>query len=258
MLRELSKTLESLPADPAPRKVHKLRTASRRLEAMAPLLDSPKKSRRFLKAIEPVRKAAGSVRDMDVLMAHARRMRRYGAGESLAQLFAYLESARQKHAAELVCVLRHRRHAALKDLKEYLKHVSSALKHSSAGPIESQEKLHDAAMLAVRELGHSEPLDAGNLHDFRLKVKYLRYTLQLDENADHDLLTRLDDVQRSIGDWHDWQQLAEIAHEALAIEPDRQLVERIDRTAKRRFDRAMATASALRATYLAMPMARYV
>ncbi len=262
-LRELCKSIESLPADPAPQKVHKLRTASRRVQAAALVLETahPKKSRRLVKAIEPVRKAAGGVRDMDVLAAHARKLARHCAGKSLSHLLAHLKDARQQHARELARVLGRRRKNVLEALKEYSRFVSSALKRakSSAGsttdPNQSLERIHTAAMNVVRELGAWQPLDAGNLHEFRLKVKELRYTLQLDENANPGLVAALGDVQRRVGDWHDWQQLSEIARQVLVLEEDKPLVDRIDVTAKRRFDRALAAANALRGKYLAMPVA---
>lgn len=257
-LRELGKTIESLRTDPTPQKVHKLRTASRRLQAMAVMLDSPKKARRLLKIVEPVRKAAGGVRDMDVLMGLARKLRRYGAGDSLTRLLDYLEAGRQHDAGELTRVLHNRHRAVVKDLKEYSKFVSSALKHSSVGPIQNQERIHSASMLVMSELGAWQPLDAGNLHEFRLKVKHLRYTLQLDENADPDLLAALDDAQHSIGDWHDWQQLSEIARRVLIREQDGALVEPIEQTAKRKLQRAIAATSALRGKYLSVPMAQYI
>jgi CHAD domain-containing protein len=262
-LRELGKSIESLPADPAPQKVHKLRTASRRVEAAALVLETahPKKSQRLVKTIEPVRKAAGGVRDMDVLTALARKLARHGARESLAHLLAHLEATRQQNAGELARVLHRRRKTLLDALKEYSKWVSSALKHekskarSSPEPNQNQEQIGTAAMNVVRELGDWLPLDASNLHEFRLKVKELRYTLQLDENADAGLVAALGDVQRRIGDWHDWQQLSEIAHQVLALEEDRPLLDRIDLTAERRFERALAAGNALRAKYLAMPIA---
>lgn len=258
LLRELGKLLETLRADPAPQKVHKLRTASRRLEAMAVLLGTSRKSRHFLKTIEPVRKAAGGVRDMDVLMGLAHKQRRHGARESLTRLLDHLESARQQHAAELARMLHHRDDALLKELKEYSRLVASAFKHSSPAPIQNQEMIHKAAMPVVRELGAWQPLTAGNLHEFRLKIKYLRYTLQLDENADPDLLAALEATQRSIGDWHDWQQLAEVARRVLIREPDSSLVDHIDRTAEKKFERAIAAANALRGRYLSAPLAQYV
>ncbi len=262
-LRELGKALQSLHGDTAAKDVHKLRTASRRMESIAAVLVTAgqKKSRRLVKSIEPLRQASGGVRDMDVLTAIARKLARYGAGESLAQLLAHLENARQQYAAELKRVLHRRRKAALEALREYSGLVQSALKrerlqrgksatHSSFEANQVQENIHSAAMNVVRELGDWKPLDAGNLHEFRLKVKHLRYTLQLDAHADPGLVEALGHVQRSVGNWHDWQQLNEIAREVLVLEKDRALVDRIDATAKRRFDSALAAANALRGRYL--------
>jgi CHAD domain-containing protein len=262
-LRELGKSLESLHGESAPKDVHKLRTASRRVEAIAGVLQAVdgKKSRRLVKSIEPVRKAAGGVRDMDVLLADARKLARYCDGESLGHLVEHLETARQQYAGELQHALHHRRKAVLADLKEYSKFVASAAKHaqsassSGADANQSQENIHSSAMDVMRELGDWQPLEAENLHEFRLKVKQLRYTLQLDAQADAALVEALGDVQRRIGDWHDWHQLEQIARQALLLEEDRALLDRIGETVKRRFDRALAAANALRGKYLNIPPA---
>ena len=262
-LRELGKSLQSLSGDSAPKDVHKLRTASRRVEAIAGVLEAAggKKSRRLVKSIEPVRKAAGGVRDMDVLLADARKLARYCDGESLNHLVAHLETARQQNAGELQHALHHRRKAVLEDLKEYSKFVALVAKHaqsssrSGAQASRTQEEIHSSAMNVMRELGDWKPLDADNLHEFRLKVKQLRYTLQLDAQADASLVEALGDVQRRIGDWHDWHQLEGIAREVLVLEQDQALLDRIGETVKRRFDRALAAANALRGKYLNMPMA---
>jgi CHAD domain-containing protein len=262
-LRELGKSLESLHGESAPKDVHKLRTASRRVEAIAGVLQAAdgKKSRRLVKSIEPVRKAAGGVRDMDVLLADARKLARYCDGESLGHLVEHLETARQQYAGELQHALHHRRKAVLADLKEYSKFVASAAKHaqsassSGADANQSQENIHSSAMDVMRELGDWTPLEADNLHEFRLKVKQLRYTLQLDAQSDAALVEALGDVQRRIGDWHDWHQLEQIARQALLLEEDRALLDRIGETVKRRFDRALAAANALRGKYLNIPPA---
>jgi CHAD domain-containing protein len=262
-LRELGKSLQSLPRDPAPKDVHKLRTASRRLESIAAVLETAngKKSRRLVKSIEPLRQASGGVRDMDVLTAIARKLARNCAGESLNHLVAHLENARRQYAAELQRALHRRRKAALEDLKEYSGLVQAALKraksagHASAQSSQAQGQIHTAAMNVVRELGDWKPLDASNLHEFRLKVKHLRYTLQLDADADPGLVEALGHVQRSIGNWHDWQQLKEIAREVLVLEQDQALLDRIDATAKRRLDGALTDANALRGKYLNIPLA---
>ena len=262
-LRELGKSLQSLNGDSAPKDVHKLRTASRRVESIAGVLEAAdgKKSRRLVKSIEPIRKAAGGVRDMDVLLADMRKLARYCDGESLNHLVAHLETARQQSAGELQHALHHRRKAVLEDLKEYSRFVASLAKHaqsssrSDAEAGRAQEEINSSAMNVLRELGDWKPLDADNLHEFRLKVKQLRYTLQLDAQADASLVEALGDVQRRVGDWHDWHQLEEIARGVLVLEEDHALLDRIGETVKRRFDRALAAANALRGKYLNMPMA---
>jgi CHAD domain-containing protein len=260
-LRELGKSLESLNGDSAPKNVHKLRTASRRVEAIAGVLEAAdgKKSRRLVKSIEPIRKAAGGVRDMDVLLADARKLARYCGGESLKHLVAHLETARQQSAGELQHALHHRRKAVQQDLKEYSKFVASVARHArSKTDVEAgsaQEEINSSATNVLRELGDWKLLDADNLHAFRLRVKQLRYTLQLDAQADSGLLEALSDAQRRIGDWHDWHQLAEIARQVLVLKEDRALLDRIAETARRRFDHALQAANALRGKYLNVPMA---
>jgi CHAD domain-containing protein len=262
-MRELSKTLKSLLGDPAPREVHKLRTAARRVEAIAAVLarSDEKRSRSLLKSIEPVRKAAGGVRDMDVLTANARRLARRSAGDSLTRLLDHLQIARQQNAEKLRRVLARRRDAAREDLKQYARIVRSALapakgaEPSGGQAGQTNEGIHTAAMDAVRELGSWPPLNADNIHAFRLKVKELRYVLQLSADADPGLVDALGNVQRRVGDWHDWQQLEEIAREALDAERDAALLERISQTTKRKFGKALATANALRGRYLAVPFA---
>jgi CHAD domain-containing protein len=262
-LRELGKSLQSLNGDSAPKDVHKLRTASRRVEAIAGVLEAAdqKKSRRLVKSIEPIRKAAGGVRDMDVLLGDARKLARYSDGESLAHLVEYLKAARQQSAGELQHALHHRRKVVREDLKRYSKFIAALAKHaqsssrSDAEAGRAQEEINGSAMDVMRELGDWKPLDAENLHAFRLKVKQLRYTMQLDAQANSGLLEALGDVQTRIGEWHDWQQLEEIARRVLVLEEDRPLLDRIRETVKRRFERAIASANNLRGKYLNMPPA---
>jgi CHAD domain-containing protein len=198
---------------------------------------------------------------MDVLISHARRMARNSAGDSLSRLVGHLESARNESAIELQRTLGHRRKSAQDKLGQYSKLVRSALapaKPDAPNPGQTgqpQEGVHTAAMNVVRELGEWPPLDASNIHAFRLKVKELRYVLQLYADADPGFVEALGNVQRRIGDWHDWQQLAEIARAILDPEQDRALLSRIDGIAKRKFGQALASANALRGRHLAMPVA---
>ena len=128
-VRELSKTLKSLPKDPPPEEVHKLRTTTRRVEAIVSVLAQVegKESRRLLKSIEPIRKAAGGVREMDVMIGNARKLARHAAGDSLTRLVEQLQIARQQNAVELRRVLGRRRTAARENLKEYSSLIRTAV-----------------------------------------------------------------------------------------------------------------------------------
>jgi CHAD domain-containing protein len=263
-VRELNKTLKNLPTDPPPDEVHKLRTASRRVEAIAAALAQveSKESRRVLKSIEPIRKAAGGVREMDVLLANTRRLARTSAGDSLTRLVEHLKRARQQNADLLRHALASRRDAARQNLKHYSRFIQSALdpRKSAASaqgsPAPWHEGVHAAAMSIVRELGEWPPLNAQNIHAFRLKVKELRYILQLSGNAASALEETLGNVQRRVGDWHDWQQLEEIAGQLLNTERDGALLTRIGATSSRKFHQALKAANALRGKYLNTPLAQ--
>jgi CHAD domain-containing protein len=251
-LRELGKALKNLPNAPAPEQVHKLRTAARRVEALATALPlgGKKKTRELLDAIEPLRKAAGGIRDIDVLKIHARKLNRLAAGDAIARLIEQLDFSRLHSAAALKRELGSRREKTRAHLKQYAKLLDAA--KSGA---QHQSEIHPAAMRALRELATWPPLDAANLHGFRLKVKRLRYILQLDSEAAPGLVEALGQVQHFVGDWHDWQQLEERARELLDAQKDAATLARIEQATKRRYTAALKAANSLRATYLLPPRA---
>jgi CHAD domain-containing protein len=251
-LRELGKWLKNLPEEPAVEQVHKLRTTTRRVEALVAALPvgGPKTSQQLLKSIEPVRKAAGGVRDMDVLKAKVRRLARGADGGAMGSLIEQLENSRRQSAAELQRAVRRRGSAARENLKQY----SKLLRAAKAGAHDGGA-VHPAALRVLRELGAWPALESSNLHGFRLKVKLLRYILQLDEETAPGLIEALGQVQRLAGEWHDWLQLEEMARGLLDAEKDAEVLARIGATAQRRFRAALKAANALRARYLLPPRA---
>ncbi|HVN94655.1 MAG TPA: CHAD domain-containing protein [Terracidiphilus sp.] len=259
---ELSKTLKRLPNDPPIEEVHKLRTTVRRVEAIVAVLAQAdgKEERRLLKAIEPVRKAAGGVREMDVMIANARKLARSMPGDSLTRLVEQLHIARKQNADELRRVLGRRRSAVRESLKEYAKRIRAVANHTEKTATKgsdggAQAGIHSAAANVVRTLSEWPPLNAENIHEFRLKVKELRYILQLSDEANSDMGEALGLVQRRVGDWHDWHQLEEIAGEILNPERDGALLKRISETTGRRFQQALKEANSLRGRYLSAPRA---
>jgi CHAD domain-containing protein len=268
-LRDLGKSLKRMPADPPPEKVHKLRTSARRVEAIAAALPQikGKKSHRLVKSIKPLRKAAGSVRDMDVLVANLRKLAKDSEGDSLPRLMDHLEFVRASGAGELHRAMHRKRKTARTDLKKFAHEVHATLpppestvradhaarangqiKHARNG--HKRNGMNPAAKHLARELAEWPRLSEQNIHDFRLKVKALRYILQLDASADTDFVSELGAVQRRIGEWHDWEQLAEIAHEFLEPERDGALLARIDEAMHQKLTRALAASNALRRQYM--------
>jgi len=269
-LRELDKSLKNLSGNPPPERVHKLRTAARRVEAIATALPlhEEKESRKLVESIEPLRKAAGGVRDMDVLSSKIRRLTHPSSNGSsahssaLARLVDHFESARAEEAAELVHRLDGHRKKAQHNLRRFTRDVESAFTsngHGTNGHTPRRRPVSRVAPSArklCRTLEEWPPLNAENIHSFRLKLKRLRYILQLDEKADAGFVEALGKVQRHIGDWHDWEQLAEIAREFLDPAQEQKSLEKIDATADEKLRRAISEAKALRRRYLRMGMRR--
>jgi hypothetical protein len=64
------------------------------------------------------------------------------------------------------------------------------------------------------------------------------------------LLKALGNVKEQIGEWHDWQQLAEIAHEVLHATGDRELLELIEKAGNLKLTRALAASNSFRRRFL--------
>lgn len=254
-LRELGKSVKGLSGNPLPKQVHKLRTSARRVEAITGALPHGKKSRKLVKSIEPLRKAAGGVRDMDVLTANIRKLGQTVPAESLARLAEHLQTSRAKEVGELHRKLDHKRKALRHNLRQYAESVQQTWPNSGiAANGHSRNGRHKNSENAIvkhlaRELGEFPTLTRDNIHEFRLKVKELRYILQLSD-AGSELVADLGNVQRRIGDWHDWEQLAEIAHAFLESERDHVLLARIDEITQQKLDRGLVAANAMRRRHL--------
>jgi len=270
-LRDLSKSLKGLSRKPRPEQVHKLRTSARRVQAIAAALPRilPKTSRRLVGSIEPLRKTAGRVRDMDVLAANLRKLAQDSSGGSLAPLAPLidrLQSARAGGAEKLRRQLERSGKKARHTLKVFAHqaelswpangsgaHANGHAAHAGNGS--RRNGLNPQAKRLAHRLAEWPPLDEENLHRFRVKLKELRYTLQLDAHADPGFVAALGSAQRSIGDWHDWRQLSTMVQEFIEphrLPPDQHhsLMARIDEILSKKLARSLAATKALRREYL--------
>ncbi|HEY2858291.1 MAG TPA: CHAD domain-containing protein [Terracidiphilus sp.] len=239
-LRKLRNTLNDFPADPSPDEVHNLRTRTRRLEAIVHALppDSDRCAPRLLKHAKPVRRAAGKVRDMDVLLAKLFALSD-DDGDGLLRLADHLASRRRKYADRLSRVVDRRR----KKLRRLLKQYADAVEENGSGG--------DLAALSTSqrltsELEHWPRLHQDNLHDFRIRAKELRYMLQLSPEADRHRMEALDEIKDAAGEWHDWVELRAIATEVLNPKADAEILSRIDLLTQEKLRASLAAANRLR------------
>jgi CHAD domain-containing protein len=253
-VRGLRKSLKSLPRDPPAEEVHDLRIRTRRVEAVAAALrlGRKKRTRRLLKAIQPVRKAAGEVRDMDVLVGNATTLAGRHRDEAVLRLLEHLGELRVKSARELEETIAGQRKDACRGLKDLSRQIGKRFSHKHggviAGPPDAQEG--DAAEPLMQELRQWPKLSEENLHPFRIKIKELRYVLQLAEDANSKFVSALGKVKDQIGDWHDWVELRKIAEEVLDEQDSHGALETIEAICANKLRRCLATANRLRAHYL--------
>jgi CHAD domain-containing protein len=245
--RKLRKQLNAFHGDPGPEDVHSLRTQTRRIEATfaALVLDRNEEPHRLIELITPVRKAAGKVRDMDVLIGDVLTLSRDHANESLVRLAEHLAKIRVKSARKLGKVIDRKRSKTRKRLKQSSTFFRKALANDS-----STLNCAAAPQILITKLCHWPDLDANNLHRFRIQIKELRYMLQLSDQANKEFVDRLGEVKDSIGEWHDWTELLRIAKKVLDPNSHRGVLRRIEKIADRKFRKALTTANQVRRRYL--------
>jgi CHAD domain-containing protein len=233
--------------------VHHLRTGTRRVEATLETLAREAGARglgkaaeearqRWLKQLKKVRRASGTVRDLDVhrelladnfLQAEEEAKPEENAADAdpespavasprevtplVAQarsLDAWLKSQRSV-AAQALC----------KTLDDHAPRLLDVEQQFMAAVAKSRSVQHraprPAARLALEDylrLVDAMPhLDQENLHDFRKGAKKARYVAESDDKdpAAVAMAKAVKRVQDAIGDWHDWDVVSGEASEAL-------------------------------------------
>lgn len=254
-VRQLRKSLKSLSAEPGMKDVHDLRTRARHVEAIAGMLipGQANSKRQLLKVLKPICKAAGDVRDMDVLAAKARALTGRRRDDSVRCLLDHLQAVRIESSGKLAAAAGERRKDARDRLKQFSRTIEKRLQaiDASAPAKTSSAKPHtEATMRLMDELSRWPAFSEENLHAFRIKVKELRYVLQVAEGADLKFVDALERVKTRVGDWHDWQELRKIAGEVLHPRKHREVLDEIEEIASRKFKPALRAARAVRSSYL--------
>lgn len=272
---ELEKCLE----DSGVETVHRIRTGTRRVEAMIDVLmreaaddnseleDAADRWRRQLKNI---RRAAAPVRDLDV---HRNILEKFaGVGEAgeeehrklqqsevekqaatpkvkdavqtqAEHLDAWLMHAREQRAVELIKQIRKR----LVKIDQIAEAFVKAWQ-TQRGRRRPVRKPALAALDAFVKLSDEIPmLDAGNLHDFRKGAKNARYMSEAGGGDPQSTAVgrTIKRIQDGIGEWHDWLMLADEARTALHGEGD-ELRGMLDREVESNFQAAKRATERMR------------
>jgi CHAD domain-containing protein len=243
-----------------PDSVHRVRTGSRRLQAMLeaqqrqkPALEAAAKG--WLKQLKQGRRAAGVVRDLDV---HRKLLEHWVGKES--PLPQTSENPIAKQAERLDDWLSKRRkqlaHGMVKQIRkrgQALADAQAAFEAANASATRSVVKLsRSAATLAledfVRAVDRMPVLHADNLHDFRKATKKARYVAESDASDEMgvSVAKALKRVQDTIGEWHDWLCLQQEARTALG-ETASELSTFLQHEVERHFVLAMKTTQVMRA-----------
>lgn len=234
----------------SPEQVHELRTRARGLETVLTALQFKrgKDTERLSKAVASIRKRAGTVRDMDVLLRFAASLSVEEEDACLLELLARLGVQREKAARKLGLLIEDTRKETNRELKRfehYLDKHSADVKQRDSRKKTWEAEGSESAQGTLRVLSEWPKLNARNLHPFRLQVKQLLVLLKLDKSSKATLLSQLAMTKDAAGEWHDWKTLSKIAakvldHSACPIR------KRIDAMVKEKFAHAVAVAGRLR------------
>ena len=255
--RKLRKILKNLPKRPSPDEIHDLRTNARRFEAVTDALgqNHGRKTRQLLRDLERLRKRAGKVRDMDVLIGYGSTANLEGEQDCLVQLIETLGANRTKYVKKLRVTAKKTRPGFRRRLKRTASDLQRTLDQAQEKPTDSApDATAEATARAIEvseTLKNPMRLDKRNLHSYRLKVKELRYILQLANNADQlEFVKKLGDVKDAIGEWHDWEELVKIGNDLLDHGAKCKLLSKLQSTCERKYSEALSMTNHMRHVFL--------
>jgi CHAD domain-containing protein len=255
-IKRLRKYFKKNPKSPTPEKIHDLRTSAGRLESSLESMDVGKKKlkKRIEQDLSVVRKRLGKVRDMDVLTAHAMSVApKTKEQESLVELLEYLGAERSAYIKKLRKAARQYGPPLRTGLRKIAKKVDESAngqKQNGEPAVGFNEQQTGPLGELIAGLERPEHLTRRNLHPYRLKVKELRYVLQLAEQKGAEkLVEELGRAKDAIGEWHDWEELLAIATELVDDGPQSKLIVQLKQIAEQEFEKALNLANQMRRKY---------
>jgi CHAD domain-containing protein len=224
LVRE-GRLLRKLSQNPTAGQIHGFRTTARRIEALlASVFDDPRKNeRKLLKQLDRVRRRAGRVRDLDIQIKNLQQLHLGREGQCRLEVLQHLRAGRKKALRKLADSVDDRTVERLQkrlrrtaDKISKLRSTKSA--NSGSGSPKTAKPPGARAFTARRlqALQEKLPLSEQTVHEYRLRCKRLRYTLELSRDPEAaQLIEQLKEVQDAIGKWHDSTVLLETAQSVI-------------------------------------------
>jgi len=210
---DLSRFVAKLSEGVSEKGVHRLRTTIRRVETLA-YHAAPNLGRKQEKALEEIRalrKRAGKVRDLDIQIGLLSTIGNGSASPDRRALADALKKKRGKQVARLAGAMKKLEGAKLFSRLARIADGSHAEEAGNSGA--SLAQIREQLSQLAEEYSSRQILKPARLHELRIKLKLLRYQSELaaDTSEQRDLVEELKSVQDSIGEWHDWEMLAQSA-----------------------------------------------
>ncbi len=211
VFRRVDRLLREVRRNPEAERVHRFRTAARRLDVVLELLrrSHPRTVRRIAKPVGRLRRRAGKVRDLDVLAAALAAL--HCESEAARRLAALIAERRDLQRLRLQAALERRGAQKLRHrLRQFARAIASRPVENApsrqVAPVESS--LREFCRVARRM-----PRTEAALHAYRIRCKHVRYLMELgrpDRTATASLVP-LRAMQDALGSWHDHAELTRLA-----------------------------------------------
>ncbi len=261
LLRSLGKICERLSSSVAAEDVHHLRTTVRRIEALltaAGTSDSGK-APKIRKQLAKLRRRAGAVRDLDVQITALQGVRSETAAAEKKLVLRHLREERVEAAQRLA---RKVEKATAHDLRKNIQRLAAELapaEIASTTTVRSVCPDHDWLGVALDEFAArsakwGERPSEQSMHALRLACKRIRYTAEIADNnpQTRKAVAEFKRMQDAMGDWHDWQTLAQTIDEVLPADEGTALRALVRARAKSKYLAAVRVVSETRSRLLAM------
>jgi CHAD domain-containing protein len=240
--QKLDRELSKLAKKPAPDRVHKFRTNSRRVEALLSEV-APERHRndeKLLELLARLRKKAGRVRDLDVQIESLRALKFPQANGHKSQMMDALVDERAKREKKLS-------RAFDRDTTGEIRKRLKRAAHEMDIPPDTEPL--ELTLRKLEELGHNDaPVTEKTLHQYRIIGKRARYIAELaDGNLEAKrVVEQLKRMQDVIGDWHDWLKLTQKAEELLGGVRDSALVAMLRNVTQAKFRQSLHAVGEIR------------